>query len=582
MLTNAAIGGALASGYLLALMLHLNPSYPLTPSEVLPLAATIALAYGVNLAVVFYAVIVVRQILSVEVLSPGWVSVRLLSWLSTAGAVAGCALLWFNRESFLPFISEDASRRLLFAVLAVGACGVAFFTLGLMHIGRRGGRLSATVLVTAMALSVAAPIAIRGPATPPAVVAQGSAAASVIPRAAGGPGRVVIVAIDGASLDLVSLAVAAGRLPNFGRRVDGGAAVHLATLRPTQAEPVWTTIATGKLPAHHGIRSAARYPVRGAAAAVEVLPDYVFAQALARYGFLRTEPLGPAAVTARPFWAIAGDAGLRAGVVGWPITYPASAVNGYVVSDEFHHLDPARLAIEGPQAVWPPGLLPDVIAASARAVDPDPVSVIAEAGRPPAGDVDQRADPSPVQADRLHLQVVAALEATTPSDIVALRLAGHDAIGHSYLRYADPETFGDVDDVEQRRYGRVLADYYDMLDATVGRLLGSLAPGDLLIVVSGYGMEPMSPVKRLLERFVGNPDVSGTHERAPDGFLLAYGTAVQRGRPVAGRVEDVTPTLLYFLGLPIGRDMDGAARTDLFTEEFTASRPLTFIPTYGK
>ena len=41
------------------------------------------------------------------------------------------------------------------------------------------------------------------------------------------------------------------------------------------------------------------------------------------------------------------------------------------------------------------------------------------------------------------------------------------------------------------------------------------------------------------------------------------------------------PTLLYFLGLPVARDMDGFARTDLFTQAFNAQRTITFIPTYG-
>ena len=72
----------------------------------------------------------------------------------------------------------------------------------------------------------------------------------------------------------------------------------------------------------------------------------------------------------------------------------------------------------------------------------------------------------------------------------------------------------------------------------------------------------------------------GTHERAPDGFLLAYGDHVRRGRHPRGALVDVTPTLLYFFGLPVGRDMDGYARSDLFTREFTAERPITFIPSY--
>jgi hypothetical protein len=76
--------------------------------------------------------------------------------------------------------------------------------------------------------------------------------------------------------------------------------------------------------------------------------------------------------------------------------------------------------------------------------------------------------------------------------------------------------------------------------------------------------------------------MSGTHERAPDGFLLAYGTAVEPGRHERGSIVDVTPTVLYYLGLPVGRDMDGYARADLFRTAFTSGRPIAFIPTHNK
>ena len=57
---------------------------------------------------------------------------------------------------------------------------------------------------------------------------------------------------------------------------------------------------------------------------------------------------------------------------------------------------------------------------------------------------------------------------------------------------------------------------------------------------------------------------------------------MRAGRPDRGSVADITPTVLYFLGLPIGRDMDGTARTDFFQPAFTASRPVAFIPSYGR
>jgi hypothetical protein len=34
--------------------------------------------------------------------------------------------------------------------------------------------------------------------------------------------------------------------------------------------------------------------------------------------------------------------------------------------------------------------------------------------------------------------------------------------------------------------------------------------------------------------------------------------------------------------LPIGRDMDGYARTDIFTRAFTAERPVAYIPSYNR
>ena len=155
-------------------------------------------------------------------------------------------------------------------------------------------------------------------------------------------------------------------------------------------------------------------------------------------------------------------------------------------------------------------------------------------------------------------------------------------MSHYYLRQAMPRAFGDVSDEERRMYGQVLEQYYRFVDAEIGRLLDRLGPNDLLLVVSPFGMEPLSPAKRLLEHTLGNAALSGTHERAPDGFLMAFGGPVKQGRLPRGAVVDVTPTVLYFLGRPVGRDMDGFARTDLFKPGFTAERPVTYIPSYGR
>ena len=115
MLSNAMIAGGLASGYLIALVLQLNPSFPIEPAALAPLALVLGLAYGANLTVGFYALIVIKQILEVEVLSPGWLSVRLLSWLCTIAASAASALMWLNLRGFGEMLDPVTRDRMFMA-----------------------------------------------------------------------------------------------------------------------------------------------------------------------------------------------------------------------------------------------------------------------------------------------------------------------------------------------------------------------------------------------------------------------------------------------------------------------------------
>ena len=181
-----------------------------------------------------------------------------------------------------------------------------------------------------------------------------------------------------------------------------------------------------------------------------------------------------------------------------------------------------------------------------------------------------------------HSRAMRDLSAEMKPRLSALRYDGLDTVGHYYLRYTQPRTFRDVPEEERRRFSQVIDRYYAFIDGEVGAALDALAPGDLLMIVSGFGMQPLNPIKETIGRLLGDADFSGTHERAPDGFLVAYGSAAEPGRRQRGSIVDVTPTVLYFLGLPVARDMDGFARADLFTRTFTAERPIVFIPSYSR
>jgi len=45
-------------------------------------------------------------------------------------------------------------------------------------------------------------------------------------------------------------------------------------------------------------------------------------------------------------------------------------------------------------------------------------------------------------------------------------------------------------------------------------------------------------------------------------------------------VLDVAPTLLYLMGLPVARDMEGRVLTEILEPSFARDHPVTFIPSY--
>ena len=390
-----------------------------------------------------------------------------------------------------------------------------------------------------------------------------------------------MILLDGTSLDFIAPDAAGGRFPHFGRLLDSGAVMHLATLRLTQPAPVWTAVATGKLPYKTSVYSAARYLVPGSGQTLDLLPDFCFAQALVRLGLIQEQHRASDAVRARPLWDLLSSYGISAGIIGWPLTYQAHDITGYLISDEFLTRDAASvlasLSDELPLASPPEAFDEARIARMNTTGEP----AIAFAAQRTSG-TQQRDGPRPPSSAPATDAVVEHLAQTfreiRPVQFTAVRYPGIDAVGHYYLRYAVPSAFGDMSDEERLQHGRVLEQYYTHLDGIVGRAMTALGPDDLLLVVSGFWMEPLSLSKRVLERIFSDPGLSGSHEQAPDGFVIAYGRQVAKGSFPRASVVDVAPTILYFLGLPIARDLDGFARTDIFARSFTERRPITFIP----
>ncbi len=125
-----------------------------------------------------------------------------------------------------------------------------------------------------------------------------------------------------------------------------------------------------------------------------------------------------------------------------------------------------------------------------------------------------------------------------------------------------------------------LAAYYGHLDAFLERAWNRLGERRLLAVVSAHGYSAPSGLGRLW-RMVSRRGLEGLAGAAPDGLLILAGEGIQAGELLdRAALVDVMPTLLYAMGLPIARDLDGEVLTGAFESAFLARHPLTFVPSY--
>ena len=124
--------------------------------------------------------------------------------------------------------------------------------------------------------------------------------------------RAVVIGVDGADWKIIDALVAEGELPNFEHLRRQGVWGKIATLTDIPLSPViWTSVATGKTAAKHGVAwfmvdrpDGTRVPVRSYNRKTKAI------------------------------WNILAEQGRKPVVVGWWATYPAEDVNeGAIVSD---------------------------------------------------------------------------------------------------------------------------------------------------------------------------------------------------------------------------------------------------------
>ena len=383
-----------------------------------------------------------------------------------------------------------------------------------------------------------------------------------------------MIGIDSADWKIIDGLVAQGRMPNLASLRERGSSGPIQTLVDFPLSPViWTSVATGKTPAKHGIT-----------------------------WFLVDQPDGTRVPVrshnrkAKALWNILAERDLRSIVIGWWATYPAEDVGKSVmVSDALGFHGFGRTAREGDDQLktWPADLFPklEAMVPPEQQLSPEFVSrflhLTPEQYRAERFDPARSAQHDPGNPIHLFQQYAVTAQGYTaiaedllaqPYDLFLLYYEQVDSFSHLFMKYSPPKLDW-TDPNEAARYQDVVAEWYAYQDELLGRLLAKIdLDSTAVFVLSDHGFK--SGERRIRsEELVDMRTAHLDHE--PQGIFIAAGPGIRPGAKVDdASVLDLTPTLLHYLGLSPAKDMDGKVLTGIFEPDFDAAHPLTYVASY--
>lgn len=267
--------------------------------------------------------------------------------------------------------------------------------------------------------------------------------------------RVVVVGLDGATLDIINPMISEGRLKNFDNlsRI-GGKGKLTSTILPLSAT-AWNTFSTGKNPGKHGIYDFSR----------RVPGTYTYA------------PVSSSDRDGKTIWEYASAAGRRCLVVNVPLTYPPEKVNGIMVSGFPYPEKRKDYAI--------------------------PVDVLGEIERDTG--ITHLHKPSPhflkpgderklidemLRITEDQAKVVRYLLKREKWDLVVTVFDATDVVSHFFWRYIDPNN-PRYDRKKAADFGPLFYDVYEAVDRAFGEISLDLSPEDHTFVISDHGFGPV-------------------------------------------------------------------------------------------
>lgn len=378
--------------------------------------------------------------------------------------------------------------------------------------------------------------------------------------------QVFLIGLDGASWNLMSEPLREGKLPNLKRLIDTGTSGPLKSFLPTHSPVLWTSIATGKTQKKHGIGSFT------AEKDGKVIPVS-----------------GSQRIT-KAYWNILSDYGFKVGVVNWWVTWPPEKINGFMISDRYRNYNPHKT--KDMVVTYPADLIQQLprVGVSQKQFQSDRETFhLPEDMTPKVNDqsLEDLADNYKTYwgHDKAIRESCRRMLSTQRVDVFGVVFRIVDVSSHIFSNLVDRPIMDQMaakqaagtltrDDINQvdAVFSKEMEPIYEYADQIVGDFLQHAGKDTNIIVCSDHGF-----------KFDKGRYGHAYMEIPPDGIVILNGPWFKKGTKIEGAtLLDITPTLLYLEGLPIGRDMDGRPLFKAFDPQFLRSEKLTMVASHDK
>jgi len=362
-----------------------------------------------------------------------------------------------------------------------------------------------------------------------------------------GKKKVILIGWDAADWQVINPLLEAGELPALQHLIENGVSGNLATLEPVFSPMLWTSIATGKLADKHGVLG--------------------FSEPDLQHGGVK--PVSTASRKTAAIWNILSSEQYKTNVVGWWPSHPAEPLNGIMVSNFYQKV----VKPIGEKWPMPPStVFPQKYSRLFAELRIHPNELTAEhilPFIPKANEIDQDKDKrlnmfSKILSEAANIHNAATwLIEKTEWDFMAVYYDNIDHFSHGFMKYHPPKMKGiKAEDFEL--YKNVINSAYKFHDMMLGRILNLTDEHTTVMLISDHGFESGSNRLPSLPKEAAAP----AYDHRSYGIFAAMGPGIKKDELVFGaNLLDITPTLLHYLDLPLGKDMDGKPLLNIFSEQ---------------